>query len=166
MCQHHYEIDLRPAEDPDIWQDIDAVPMDGGRHLAEDERERGLATARGLARDYALAYPERAQYIHVTRWTCCGPEEEEAPFPDGIAIADGADTQRLARESMRLRAALKYYADPSAWRLHIIGRRQEPASMADIEFPSILAALNALRDLLRAGTQDGEIGRASCRERV
>ena len=119
MCHHRYEIELQPSPDPDSWSGLETVSMLGGVRLPEDERERGLALARSLARDYALAYPQDAHHLRITRWRCAGPEESETPFPDR-AVASDDDTGRLARENMKLRAALRLYADPTRWQVRFI----------------------------------------------
>jgi hypothetical protein len=132
MCNHRYLIEWRP-QDHEQWADIEEVPMNGSVRLQNHERARGCALAREIAAGYARAYPERACDLVITRYSCNGPLDEERLYAQGHHPEDaGVHAQKLARENVRLRAALNLYAPASAWRPRTLATEEGAIS---IRFP-------------------------------
>ena len=123
MCNHHWLIERRSTDDWDGWEPLDRVEGWGER-----ARERALE----LAQLHALADPARAREIHIARYDCNGePMDPTRPFPTNLPAPWLLDEEpappavtvehasALARENIRLRAALSFYSRPGLWAMRV-----------------------------------------------
>jgi hypothetical protein len=118
MCNHHYLVELRPdPSDYDTWETIAHVSVDGGLRVSETAEKEGRKAAYEAAARYALAFPEQAQHIQIGRYDCGGPYDDPTfPFADGGLPDSSQLLARLAKEVVRYRQALEFYANEYGWR--------------------------------------------------
>jgi hypothetical protein len=118
MCGHYYLIGLRPSEDYNTWSDIETIDLGNALRLTPQEHEQAQTKARQIAADYAVAYPELAGEIFISYGNCNGIDDVVQPYRDCLPPqAIDKQTQRLAKENVRLRAALAMYGQKHLWKM-------------------------------------------------
>ena len=150
MCNHHLLIELRPEEgDYRDWETVDRVDLGGGLGVPAGQALKGPhERALELAGDYAIAYPERARDIIIQQYSCNGPEDEGVrPFPNGTQREMPGDVARVAAENVKLREALRFYADRYRWQLKT--RKADPHGQLTVSVDAARDAGERARRALR-----------------